>query len=44
MFYDLIYSAMISVAGANLFLLVDRYERSHMVAGLAVRVECGDHA
>jgi hypothetical protein len=34
MFYELIYLAVISVAGANLFLLVDRYERDRTMGAL----------
>jgi hypothetical protein len=32
--YDLVYSLIVSFAGAALFLLVDRYERSHVMAAL----------
>jgi hypothetical protein len=34
MSYDLIYSAVIGVTGAKLFLLVGKYERSRAMAGL----------
>jgi hypothetical protein len=32
--YDLFYSLIISLAGASLFLLVDRYERNRLMAAL----------
>jgi hypothetical protein len=32
--YDLVYSLIISFTGAALFLLVDRYERNHIMAAL----------
>jgi hypothetical protein len=32
MFFDFVYSVAISIAGAILFLLADRYEHSHIMA------------
>jgi len=34
MHYDVLYSLIVSFAGAALFLLVDKYERNHTIAAL----------